>query len=730
MHKKFSLLVTCGLIFLAPIGLAEMDNPNEPNLCCLAEKNFAPLSEAERNLFEAISEGKVADFTDKFKDDNDPADANEWPKKRVIDANCIEWVCTDPEASKLVTHRGIWVRGARIDRELDLDFAKMLFPLRFEKCAFTKDINLRQAEVYALDLTGTHTGSIDGDRLNVAGDVRLCNGFRTDGEVRLVGATIGGYFDCTGGKFVNSRYQAGDPNNMVLEATGLEVRGNVSLRGDSNCKNSGFRAEGTVSLYGAKIGRELDCKGGAFLNPGGVAFNGDQMGVNGCVFFSEGFRAEGQVCLIGATIGRDFDCTGGKFNNELKNEKIGKNSGMRYCEALKATGIIVKGNALLRKGFQANGMVKLVGAKIGGYLECTSGKFLNNDTTAEVLEATRIEVGGNVSLCGVLRDGNLVPGSRFYADGIVSLYGGSIGGDLVCKGGEFINYEGKALCAEMLKVKGHVFLSDKFRTDGEVRLVCAIIGGHLRWVDVVEPEEATLNLQSAKIGILWDGEDDKETWPKVENLILYGLVYDEIHDKATKVVCKRKRWLQLQPAGTFRPQPYEQLAAVLKKSGYVDESKEILVEKAKARRAETTFLSGDWVWYSFLGQFIGYGYYPWKALRWILGFLVCGGILFGISYDNDPKLMIQSQDKTKQKPGFYPIFNPWMYSLDVFVPMVDLRQENYWMPDVDKGRELFKARSFTLKVGGLLRIYMWLHIIAGWVLSTLFAVGLTGLVKG
>ena len=91
----------------------------------------------------------------------------------------------------------------------------------------------------------------------------------------------------------------------------------------------------------------------------------------------------------------------------------------------------------------------------------------------------------------------------------------------------------------------------------------------------------------------------------------------------------------------------------------------------------------------------------------------------------------------------YPNFNPFVYSLDMFVPLVDLRQAAYWLPSVGKSDEI-KKTSESISTGvskdedkkeimitgvGFLRLYMWLHILAGWILTSLLVVGLSGLVK-
>jgi hypothetical protein len=49
--------------------------------------------------------------------------------------------------------------------------------------------------------------------------------------------------------------------------------------------------------------------------------------------------------------------------------------------------------------------------------------------------------------------------------------------------------------------------------------------------------------------------------------------------------------------------------------------------------------------------------------------------------------------------------------------VVDLGMAKYWIPDANK------------LWGAVIRCYMWVHISAGWILTTLLIVGLTGLVK-
>ncbi|MCI5165120.1 MAG: hypothetical protein D3903_03255 [Candidatus Electrothrix sp. GM3_4] len=65
----------------------------------------------------------------------------------------------------------------------------------------------------------------------------------------------------------------------------------------------------------------------------------------------------------------------------------------------------------------------------------------------------------------------------------------------------------------------------------------------------------------------------------------------------------------------------------------------------------------------------------------------------------------------------YPHFNPIFYSLDVIVPLVDLGQEEYWMPNHNK---YWGKRAYWFVV--FLKL-------SGWIISTLLVSASTGLIR-
>jgi len=139
---------------------------------------------------------------------------------------------------------------------------------------------------------------------------------------------------------------------------------------------------------------------------------------------------------------------------------------------------------------------------------------------------------------------------------------------------------------------------------------------------------------------------------------------------------------------------------------------------------------------------IGYGYRPLNALWGVVAFVALGWILFGIGYwgglvtpQNESAYVERSVTtvdggaENRELSDVYPRFNFLAYSVDVFVPLIDLHQAKYWLPNANRGPELLKIRGFGLRTGGLLRLYLWVHITMGWAITMLLVAGLTGLIR-
>ncbi len=245
------------------------------------------LKPADEKLFRAVATGDLVDYG---------------APPVQVGADRIAWLCTDPEAKQKVTAAGIWIRGARIDEPLNLQRAKIPFPLYIERSNLTNGIDLGAAEINTLSLIGSSTGPINAVDLRVESSLFLRDGFTCYGELSLINAGIKQNLDCSGGVLKNA-------GGIAFNAAGLNVGGYVSLCQDLESGKK-FIAEGEVNLLDATIGRTFDCSGGNFSNANGYAINADGLKVQGLVLLGRGttskaqsrFRAQGAVRFLGAQI--------------------------------------------------------------------------------------------------------------------------------------------------------------------------------------------------------------------------------------------------------------------------------------------------------------------------------------------------------------------------------------------------------------------------------------------
>ena len=673
-----------------------------------------------------------------------------------------------PVSGSIIPLHGAWISG-----ELNLMHASIPYALYFRNCHFAASVVMQYAECAALYLDGSHLAhGLHADGLTTKGAVYLREGFSAEGEVRLLGAIIGGDLDCNSGKFHN-------PGKYALAADGLTTKGSVSLR-DS------FSAEGVVRLVGANIGGNLSCANGEFHNLGGYALHADGLTTKGDVHLSLGFFAKGVVRLSGANIGGDLLCVGGKFYNPQKyalvvdnlttkgdvslSEKFSAEGMVRlfsaniggnlFCmggkfqnpkgHALVADRLTTKGNVHLNREFSAKGEVRFSGANIGRNLSCANGEFHNPD--GDALVADRLTTKGDVTLI-----------ENFSAKGAVRLPGANIGGNFSCTGGKFHNPKGHALVADRLTTKGEVNFRNGFSAEGEVRLPSANIGGNLSCVggEFYNPDRCALNVQGSNISgnLLWrkttcEGgvdltyaradvlADDSKSWESC-NVALDGFTYNRFRFVDPMNARFRINWLAKYPDGIkFSPLPYEQAAKVLFGMGHVQDAREILLAK---ERRQTKY--GKMRWLRTVGRrlwdvFAGYGYRLRYTARWMMGIVAFGAVIFGAAdwhsniVPTHPVVALSKEYKmqvgpncgmrpTQAVPSEYPAFNPIMFSVDVFTPSAVFHQEDSWGPRSGGG----DWKDFDFDILWLLTLWYWLEVAMGWILISMLLLSVTGLLR-
>ena len=415
-------------------------------------------------------------------------------------------------------------------------------------------------------------------------------------------------------------------------------------------------------------------------------------------------------------------------------------------KGLRARRMQVKGSLFLNGGFVADDEVDLDDVSLDGNLECTGGTFNTAPDRQCALTAIHARVGGSVNLNSDDRLG------KFIARGKVTIDGANIEGDLECAGGFFE----KTFQAQGLSCRG-LYLNNGFTGKGPVDFMGLFARGQVscrggnflhecaNWKEKEDEDDFSLRLRFAEIGsgLLFDKaesgisdhphahaticgildlshakcvvyRDSRDSWPPPGKLQLDGFTYEHFHDCPTDWETRRD-WLKLQQRdsthGTFHPQPWTQTIKVLRDTGCDLDSRKLAicreVELARSNRwtislergaLRKLFLNIPGLWNGFLRYAVGYGYEPWRALYWSLGFFAFGWLVFataanlGYMAPRESSVQIHLTDvplngsPKRHLPQEYPRFNAPLYALDVYLPIIELGPDKAWEPsDVQIG---------------------------------------------
>jgi hypothetical protein len=111
---------------------------------------------------------------------------------------------------------------------------------------------------------------------------------------------------------------------------------------------------------------------------------------------------------------------------------------------------------------------------------------------------------------------------------------------------------------------------------------------------------------------------------------------------------------------------------------------------------------------SFLLRYlVGYGREPWLALVWGVAFVALGCGIF-----RSTKVMMTKRPEDWER--YKDLYNPFWYSLALFLPFVNLEDSSVWAPRLDRRAA---------------RIYVRLHVIIGYLLVPIGLASWTGIIK-
>ncbi|MET9273796.1 hypothetical protein [Kribbella sp. NPDC003557] len=667
---------------------------------------------------------------------------------------------------------GILGNGMRLDRDLVLSQTLITGAHRTtSSLSRTAAVWLTEASIHgrllavgtAIDTAGDR--SIQADRCQVTGDIRLVQGFRANGEIRLIGAQLGGSLDLAGCELVPRNGRAID----LAEAT---LGGSVFLTDTPGHKPvvhgrlemGRTSVNGRVLIRGARleapeagIGRHLyNVKDPAAR----LAILAQGATIRGELTMSEATSVVGGVTLAGATVDGGLLIDGTSVRNE-------------HDVALDLTHARI-GTKVSAVEVDVHGTVDLDGAEIAGPLDLRAA-VLSRPADRYCLSAVRSVVLGDVRLRDA-RVGGTYPSESPGTSGGVRFRGAELSGMFDAGGAQVMSPGDTSVNLHDVKIAGNLRLCAGFRSVGLVALNRASVEGRLQCDEGsfewrrretgdprptrVNDRESAFEAISATIrggtGLGWhvDGAVDftdartsyvadriDQDWPRHRSY-LSGFTYERytalsMHGSGEWGWKARARWLRLcDPAGSGDagdPGPWEQAARTLKGHGDSAGSEEILMAYLRTKRqrrvgwARFRVMRGldrvinDW--------FLGYGYRPLRALipLGLLILAVAGPLLptsgnhvmratdpSGVVYTPQGELSQIEAGKHPQDPcgrGKVRCFNPWLYGIDTVVPIVDLKQRTAWAPSTDAG-------------GGPMLAWVNVATLAGWAISSLFVVGL------
>jgi hypothetical protein len=607
------------------------------------------------------------------------------------------------------------------------------------------------------------------DGLVVEGNALLSDGFTASGEVRLNGCKITRNLDCSGATLRNW-------SGYSLSAAGANISGSVylcSMKPWSTYSDkkpftpTPFISEGTLRFQGAKVEGDFDCSGGQFTAAAfreltsivkpkrqedldAILANG--LNVGGDVLFEEAdadhqFFARGMISLISARVDGDFYMEG---NFDFPGE-----------EAICADGIIVAGTTFLQEGMYTNGLITLVQADLKQGLYVDGAKFDTGALCRNWLEDSSAaqELGGPA--CGIFApDANI--GGVFEWQNVKKISNPStlnhfwlyvVGSNATTIEDHEESWRG----LDRFDVTGCEYSSISGLTD-EIGWRLAVLDGQY----AIRHRDFKANVAFAFISFwralqgLFLGRDHSDADVKeVRNRdfkanvefafisfrrALQGLFLGRDHSDAdVKEVRKR-----------FKPQPYLQFAKVLRRAGYENAANDVLVrlERNRTRCSDFDALRQLARWG--LDCFLRYGFSPFRPVLIVLAWALVSAVLFGVAYKHNrivaakdnQYIPVSSSSSSIQAPAPVPrvTFNAFIYAIDTLVPIVDFNQKKNWVVEplsveANSVRSTVSHwydflldlwRDIPLWGAGALLIF---NTFFGWLMTTLFAAGVTGLLR-
>lgn len=433
------------------------------------------------------------------------------------------------------------ITGACFEESINLKHARLVRQLRLKSCRFHNSLRLVN-----LHLNGwlSFQDSWFGSAINL---VRA----KIDGQVNLSGSTFSSKLALDGARISGQLSMNGSTFNDALTMNGTEIGQGLFMRDQSTFKD--------VDMSTAKVGGQVSMIGSRFT--GELKMNGTEVGQS--LFMQKStFKV---VDLTTARVDGQVELSGSTFESKLTMNAL------EVGRSLFMSGIENDQGQLVQKATFKD--VDLSAAMIGAHLFMYNSRFKSN-----------------LSLSGARISGDLDMHCSNFSDE-VTINSVAIGNRFITCRAEFsteqeVVFHFASIGSSFDLSGASVGVIDLTETTiaGEFRLGSAKGDVPTKW-----QEKSKLVLRNTSVGSIQDAHEESNCWPR--ELELDGFTYRYLGGlgaEGTADFGKREsswlvKWLALDP--TFTPQPYEQLAKVLREGGYPTKATDVLYAgRTRARR--------------------------------------------------------------------------------------------------------------------------------------------------
>ncbi|WP_327069630.1 oxidoreductase [Kitasatospora sp. NBC_01302] len=577
----------------------------------------------EQRLWEDFRRGAVCDLSVHDQAADDPGSPVDWGPERTVRATVLALLLLSGPTAVPGTVRGLKLTGALITGRLDLAGGRLEDFVELRGCRFDTGVLLSEAQGGTIRFDGCWLPRLDASRLVTSGDLVLARCAVASG-VRLTDAQIGTDL------IVNHLVVGGDQYGHAFSADGLAV-------------HQDFEADrlvtyGDLSLRTARIGGRLSLRGAQlYARPGqGNCLNAARISVGSTCYLSGWLPAQAgrsrtdlswqAPAPVGYSL-RSRD-PGPYYRDPQSSDPGAARAALDAPDAPAAP--------QTPQTPQASGVPGPPGLPAP---RSAAGEPGNGPAGAAQAPLALGSDPGSMYGQGF---GQVEPaGSRsmpFRAFGGVRLDDARFESACLISNAEFHLGHGQELSLRRIQTP-------------ELRFTCPA------------PPTGTVALSRARVGNL---VDTPQAWPRNGRVRLTGFAYESLRppEDSSFTVEQRIAWLD-HALDTYHPEPYEQLAAALRRDGLDEDAREVQYAKQRRRRQGLPLPGRAWCWFQDIT--VGYGYRPGRAALWLVAAWALGTFWFA------------GHQPAPVKLDEHPHWNPALYSASLVLPIVNLGQDG-WAP--------------------------------------------------